>query len=188
MNVLCICGSPHVSGVSDLLIDEVVKGVRAAGGLPEAIFVRDLNIIPCKGCHSCENEGKCSIEGDDMKMIYEKLSTVKRIVVVSPVYFYSVPAVFKILIDRCQVFWARKYKLNIKSDTKKYGAAVFVAGAKDKRMFKGIERTIKYFFDVLDAKFVKKLNVAGIDAVEKISGDHKTLFKAFELGKFIAEV
>ena len=53
---------------------------------------------------------KCIIK-DDMQMIYQKLFEADRIILATPVFFATVSTHAKILIDRCQALWAKKYLL-----------------------------------------------------------------------------
>ena len=51
------------------------------------------------------------IQKDDMQMLYPHLRTADSIVMAAPIYFQGMPAVPKMVIDRCQPFWALKYVL-----------------------------------------------------------------------------
>ena len=104
--VLILSGSPRKSGNSDLLCDEFLKGADEAGHEVEKIFLRDKKIACCMGCCSCyhydndTSSGVCAIK-DDMEEIYEKMCLSDVIVMASPVYFYSICAGMKTVIDRC---------------------------------------------------------------------------------------
>lgn len=98
--VLILSGSPRKGGNSDLLCDEVLKGAQAAGHDVEKIFVRSLNIAPCNACYACRGTGTC-IQRDDMAEVIAKMQAADVLVMSSPVYFYSIDAQMKILIDRC---------------------------------------------------------------------------------------
>ena len=104
--VLILSGSPRKSGNSDLLCDEFLKGADEAGREVEKIFLRDKKIACCMGCCSYyhyDNDTSsevCAIK-DDMEEIYEKMCLSDVIVMASPVYFYSICAGMKTVIDRC---------------------------------------------------------------------------------------
>ena len=103
--VLILSGSPRRGGNSDLLCDEFLKGALAAGHDAEKIFLRAKKIAPCSACYYCkEHGGKCAI-ADDMGVILDKMQAADVIVMASPVYFYSVSAQMKALIDRCVARW-----------------------------------------------------------------------------------
>ena len=103
--VLVLSGSPRKGGNSDLLCDQFVKGAKEAGHQVEKVFVNSKKISPCKGCYYCENHnGLCSIK-DDMAVILDKIQAADVVVLASPVYFYSISAQMKTVIDRCVARW-----------------------------------------------------------------------------------
>lgn len=104
-NVLILSGSPRLYGNSDLLCDEFLKGANKAGHNAEKIFLRDKKIAYCNACYYCQkNNGICAIK-DDMTEILEKINKADVIVLASPVYFYSICAQMKAVIDRCVAKW-----------------------------------------------------------------------------------
>ncbi len=103
--VLILAGSPRKGGNSDLLCDEFLKGALNAGNSGEKIFIQAKKIAPCMGCYYCQkNGGVCAIN-DDMKEIIEKVFEADVIVLSSPVYFYSISAQLKAVIDRLVARW-----------------------------------------------------------------------------------
>lgn len=107
--VLILSGSPRKGGNSDLLCDEFLRGAKESGHEVEKIFLRAKKIGYCTGCYYCgNNDGVCAIK-DDMKEIIDKLMIADVIVMASPVYFYSIDAQMKAMIDRCLAIW-RKLK------------------------------------------------------------------------------
>ncbi|MDE6864605.1 MAG: flavodoxin family protein [Eubacterium sp.] len=104
-NVLIISGSPRKGGNSDLLCDEFMKGAIDGGNEAEKIFLRDKKVAPCNACYYCaQSGGQCAIK-DDMAEILDKMQAADVIVMSSPVYFYSIDAQMKALIDRCVARW-----------------------------------------------------------------------------------
>lgn len=106
-NVLILSGSPRKSGNSDLLCDEFMRGAKESGNQVEKVFLRDKKINYCMACYYCEKSGgTCAIK-DDMAEILEKIHVADVIVMASPVYFYSIDAQMKALIDRCVAQWTK---------------------------------------------------------------------------------
>lgn len=99
--VLILSGSPRKGGNSDVLCDEFYKGAIEAGNNVEKIFLKDKNINYCLGCGLCTNNNYsgCS-QNDDMGDILEKMISADVIVMAAPVYFYTLNAQMKTLIDR----------------------------------------------------------------------------------------
>lgn len=105
--VLVLSGSPRKGGNSDLLCDQFVKGAQEAGHEVEKIRVYEKKIAPCLGCYYCQkHQDECAIK-DDMHEVLEKMMAADVIVLASPVYFYSINAQLKAVIDRCVCSWER---------------------------------------------------------------------------------
>lgn len=102
--VLILSGSPRKGGNSDLLCDEFMRGAKDSGNDVEKIRIADKKIAPCSGCYACRKSGKC-IHQDDMAEILQKMIDSDVIVLASPVYFYSVDAQLKAVIDRTVARW-----------------------------------------------------------------------------------
>lgn len=102
--VLILSGSPRRGGNSDILCDELARGASDAGHSVEKIRVADKNIGYCRACYACRETGKCVIK-DDMGEILQKMINADALVLASPVYFYSIDAQLKALIDRTVARW-----------------------------------------------------------------------------------
>lgn len=98
--VLVLSGSPRKGGNSDLLCDRFAEGARDAGHEAEKVFLRDKKIRYCLGCLACEEHGGRCAHKDDMAGILAKMLAADVIVMATPVYFYSMDAQLKTLIDR----------------------------------------------------------------------------------------
>jgi multimeric flavodoxin WrbA len=97
--VLVLSSSPRKGGNSDLLCDQFMLGAKEAGNLAEKIFFGDKKIGYCTGCGSCFTSHKC-VQEDGMAEVLEKMIASDVIVMATPVYFYSMAAQMKTLIDR----------------------------------------------------------------------------------------
>lgn len=103
--VLILSGSPRNGGNSDILCDEFMKGAMESGNEVEKIRVSQKKIGYCMACYYCRNHnGECAIK-DDMAEVMEKIIKADVIVLASPVYFYSIDAQLKALIDRTVCRW-----------------------------------------------------------------------------------
>ena len=102
--VLILSGSPRKNGNSDILCDEFARGAAEAGNHVEKIRVADKNIGFCRACYACRGTGVCAIK-DDMAEVLQKMIDADVLVLASPVYFYSIDAQLKALIDRTVARW-----------------------------------------------------------------------------------
>ena len=103
--VLILSGSPRKGGNSDTLCDEFMRGAVEAGNEVEKIRVAEKKIGYCTACYHCQKSGgECAIK-DDMEEILQKIIDTDAIVLSSPVYFYSIDAQLKTVIDRTVARW-----------------------------------------------------------------------------------
>lgn len=102
--VLILSGSPRKSGNSDVLCDEFARGATESGHEVEKIRVAEKNVAPCSACYCCKNGGEC-VHKDDMAEILQKMIDADVLVLASPVYFYSIDAQLKAVIDRTVARW-----------------------------------------------------------------------------------
>ena len=103
--VLILSGSPRKGGNSDILCDQFAKGALENGNQVEKIRVSEKKIAPCTGCYFCRNSGgRCALN-DDMGDILQKIIDCDVLVLSTPVYFYSMCAQLKAVIDRCVARW-----------------------------------------------------------------------------------
>lgn len=102
--VLILSGSPRKGGNSDLLCDELARGATEAGHTVEKIRVAEKRIGYCLGCYACKDSGVC-VQKDDMAELLQKMIDADVLVLASPVYFYSIDAQLKAVIDRTVARW-----------------------------------------------------------------------------------
>jgi len=108
--ILILSSSPRKNGNSDILCDEFMRGAIESGNSVEKIRIPDKAIGFCRACNACLTTGECVIK-DDMQSVLQKIIDADVIVLASPVYFYSVSAQIKTLIDRT---YARAREVNNK--------------------------------------------------------------------------
>jgi len=188
MKVLGICGSPRRGGNTELLLREFLRGSRDKGAEVEEVMLRDLKITPCLEIYACRKDGKCPIH-DDMETLYPKLGEADVVALASPIFFYSVSAQAKALIDRSQALWAKKYLLKqpiAPGKPHRKGVFLAVGGSKGNKIFDGSLLTMKYFFDALDMTFDRSLLFKSIDAKGEILEHPTALAEAYALGEELA--
>jgi multimeric flavodoxin WrbA len=185
IKVLGISTSPRLKGNSDLLLRQALAGAEAAGAETEFIRLSDFNINACVECNSCYKQGTCSIE-DDYQVLSSKMLEADRLIFATPIFFMTVCAQAKALIDRCQCLWAHKYILKqplITTGRDRRAMVIAVGGTKSRKMFESIRLTAKYFFDVLDMNYTSNLFVNKVDAAGEIKQHPSAMDEAFRLGR-----
>jgi multimeric flavodoxin WrbA len=166
--VLCIAGSPRRHGNSEQLLDALVEGVAAAGGEPVKLVVRDAGIGACMGCQGCLEAGVC-VRSDGMGDVYRELESADAIAVATPVYFATVPAVLKALLDRCQPYWVRRYVLGEPRPPRRRPGAILIVGGGGDPFGAGCAITpIQSVFGVLSVADDRIIEVIGPDEPDAI--------------------
>jgi len=185
INTLGISTSPRIHGNSDLLLREALSGAESAGAKIEYIHLSDYDIAPCIECNACYSRGACKIQ-DDFQPLLQKILDTDRFIFATPVFFMSVCAQAKILIDRSQCLWAYKYVLNkqlFKTERDRRAMVIAVGGSKSKKQFDSIQLTMKFYFDVLDINYSTNLFTSKVDDIGEIQKHPIALKEAFRLGK-----
>lgn len=187
--ILAISGSPRRKGNTALLLDRAVQGAREAGAKVEEVVLRDLKMSPCLEIYGCLKTGRCVIQ-DDFQELYDQILECNGIILASPIFFYTVSAHTKILMDRCQSLWVKRYWLektpfNKKGSTRK-GLFISVGATKGKRLFEGALLTVRYFFDAIDTELWRSLLYRGLDFEGDAKKHPEYLEEAFQTGKGLA--
>lgn len=186
--VLCVAGSPRRQGNSEQLLDACVIGIEEAGGLADRLVIAESDVGPCIACGACAKAGIC-IVADGMDAIYPRIDAADAIVVASPVYFATVPAVLKALYDRCQPYWARRRLVTggrgLAPTARRPGALLLVRAGGDPFGFDAAIATTRSVFAVLGVDCRRELAVEGPDAAGDITGYPEALRSAEEIGHHI---
>jgi multimeric flavodoxin WrbA len=142
MKVLGIYGSPRQGGNSDQLLDRALAGARDAGAEVSELRVRGLKLEGCRECGGCDETGECVID-DEMQRIYGLLREADAIIVATPIFFYTVPAQLKAVIDRCQAAWNRRKLSKPREQWKNHGSGrgflIAVGATRGARLFESVE-------------------------------------------------
>jgi len=86
------------------MVRESIAAAQEAGAEVELVTLAGKTISLCDACYSCRRiGGKCHLK-DDMQDIYTKLLEADGIIFGTPVYFWTVCAQAKVLIDRTYAF------------------------------------------------------------------------------------
>ncbi len=185
--VLAILGSPREKGNSQALMEQILKGISSTKGdlEIERISLGKQHIQPCIACNGCQRQPGCVIK-DDMNRLYSAFDQADLVVIASPIYFNSVSAQLKSLIDRCQAIWASKYVLKSPLiDRNKLRLGVFIATAGNPdgiAEFEPSKRVIDLFFKAINTYYYQDLFVTDIDN-SPVTSRPEVLKQAFQMGK-----
>lgn len=98
-NVLILSSSPRKGGNSSMLCDQFMKGAQEAAHRVEKVSLAEKKINYCTGCAACAKTGTC-VQRDDMASVLGSMIEADAIVLATPVYFYTMCAQMKTVIDR----------------------------------------------------------------------------------------
>ena len=174
--VLIISSTPRKGGNSDKLCDAFAEGAKEAGNEVAKVRIADLKIGYCTGCYACQKTGNCVIK-DDARSVIDKMMAADVIVLASPVYFYSICAQLKALIDRTVVVYPnltnkRFYYLLTMADT-------------NRKMFDGPIAAMRGFLDCYEGS--KEAGMVCADGVYELGAIDGTKFlaEAKKLGRSV---
>ena len=185
MIILGINGSPRKGGNTEIILDRVLDGAREKGASVEKIVLSKLNFSPCLECENIKDDGSCIVE-DDMQLVYKKIDQADVVIIASPIFFGSLSAQTKMMIDRFQCLWRAKYILKkaVKNKRKK-GIFLSVEASHRKDFFENAKAIIRNLFATIGIEYSEELFLSGIDEKGSILKHEDALKEAFELGKRI---
>ncbi|MCK4436553.1 flavodoxin family protein [bacterium] len=184
MKVLGINGSPRIGGNTDILLDKVLEGAKAKGARIEKVVLNTLKFSPCQECQDTRDDGTCLIE-DDMQALYKKIEKADAIILASPIFFGSLSAQTKMMIDRFQCLWRAKYilKKDVFKRKKRSGYFLSVEASAREDFFDNARAIVKNLFAAIGADYKGELFCSGVEGKGSILKHPDVLGKAFELGK-----
>lgn len=156
MKVLAVMGSPR-KGDSYKLTQIIEKKLREKGDVEfEYLFLKDVNLEQCIGCHACitKGEDKCPLK-DDRAKLEENMMNADGIIFVSPVYNQHVTGLMKNFLDRFAYSWHRPRFFGKKV------MGIATGGGYFKETLGYLETNAKY----LGFEFVNKLGVPHMEAL-----------------------
>lgn len=175
-NVLIISSSPRKGGNSEYLCERFAEGARQAGHQVETVRLAEKNVGYCAGCYACQSLGHC-VQKDDAKGILDQMLAADVLVLATPVYFYTMSAQLKTLIDRTVAIYPRL-------TNKKFYFIMTMADGDDKK-FHGTVEALRGFLDCYEGSIEAGM-IRACGVYEKGTAQ-KTPFgdQAFQLGQSV---
>ncbi len=189
MNIIAFNSSPRKNGNTDLLLKESIKGIEDAGTSVVTYNLNLMKIKSCQDCGGCNETGSCIIE-DDMSQVYESIRKADRIILASPIFFFSVSAQAKLMIDRCQALWCEKYLMKnpiAAGKSGRKGLLLLVGGMKKDIGVKCAEACATAYFRTISVPEHNVLSYLDIDAKGDIVKHPTALKEAYEAGRALVE-
>ncbi|HUT67170.1 MAG TPA: flavodoxin family protein [Dehalococcoidales bacterium] len=104
MQILILSGSRNREGQTARAINAIRKGISAAKGNSECLFLTEMKLERCRQCDPdgwglCRKEGRCVIE-DDFASIVKMVKAADLVVFANPVYFGDLSESMRGFLDR----------------------------------------------------------------------------------------
>ena len=98
--IVVITGSPRTNGNSFAMTDAFIQAARQRGHSVTRFDAAMMKIGGCHACETCYQTGKACSFDDDFNIIAPAILEADAVVFTMPVYWYSIPAQIKGVIDR----------------------------------------------------------------------------------------
>ncbi len=183
MRVLGVVGSPRRGGNTRILVSRILEGAQDQGASVDELFLNDLTIRECDGCHACWKGKECS-KKDDMNDVYARIAAADAIVFGTPVYWYGPTALMKGFVDRFVYFNCPENRAKVR------GKRAAIAIPYEEQSAETAEPVVDFFeriFDYLEIDLVGKIVVPGLTRKGEVAEREEALRDAYELGKKLAE-
>ena len=174
MKIVIITGSAHRHGTTAALADKFQQGALDAGHEVYRFDAAFQDVHPCIGCDRCRRTGVCTFAADDMKLLDPHLLAADAVVFVSPIYYFTINAQIKAVIDR---FYANNEALMGKKK------AILMTAMADTEMDSALagNEMFRQMTGYLEWENAGILNARGASAAADLSEDD--LARAYALGR-----
>lgn len=98
--IVVITGSPRKNGNSFAMTDAFIQAAEARGHTITRFDAAMKKVGGCRACETCFKTGKACSFDDDFNIIAPAILEADAVVFTAPVYWYSIPAQIKGVIDR----------------------------------------------------------------------------------------
>ncbi len=177
--VLGVVGSPRKKGNTHILVSRILEGAKTQGAEVDILFLNDLEIRECIGCHACWRGVECS-QRDDMNDVYPKISECDVIVFGTPVYWYGPTALMKGFIDRFVYFNCPENRVKVK------GKSAVIAIPFEEETPDTADLLVAFFeksLEYLEMNLVGKIIAPGVGHRGEILDKEEHLAEGYELGR-----
>ena len=98
--ILVLTGSPRKNGNSFAMTDAFIRAAEAKGHTVTRFDTAFMQVSGCRACETCFKTGKACSFDDDFNRIAPAIEEADAIVFTMPVYWYTMPAQIKAVIDK----------------------------------------------------------------------------------------
>ncbi len=169
--IVVITGSPRKNGNSFAMTDAFIKAAEAKGHTVTRFDAAMKKVGGCRACETCFKTGKACSFDDDFNTIAPSILEADVIVYSAPVYWYSIPAQIKGVMDRIFSFCVAG-----KDISGKECALITCCEEHDMSVMDGVRIPVERFAALLKWKMVGEVLIPGVlnaGDIEKTDGCKK---------------
>ena len=189
MKILAISSSPRRGGNSERMLDVAVAAAGETGAEVEKVILKEIGFFPCANCGACSRTGRCVLK-DSYAELNGKIRAADRIIIAAPIYFGSICAQLKSLIDRGQPFWVEKFLLKREPEPREVqrrGIFLSCCGfAQGQKFFANAEEIVRTYYFCMDVPYGGGVFEAGVDDRGAIDQHPEALERCRQAGRNLA--
>ncbi len=178
-NIVVITGSPRKNGNSFAMTEAFISAAQEKGHTVTRFDAALKNLGGCHACETCFKTGKACSFDDDFNTIAPFIEKADTVVFSTPVYWYSIPAQIKCVIDKLYSFC-----IGGKNIANKECAIISCCEEDDMSVMDGVRIPIERSAALLKWKMVGEVLVPGVlnpNDIEKTDGVQKAIALAQSL-------
>ena len=157
MKILVVTGSPRKNGNTFAMTDAFVKAAEAKGHDVIRFDAAMMKIGGCRACMTCFKTGKACSFDDDFNVIAPHILDADAVVYAMPVYWYSIPAQIKGVIDRVFSFCVAE-----KDIAGKKCGVITCCEEHDPTVMDGVTHPLRRSCELLKWEYVGEVCVPGV--------------------------
>ena len=155
--IVILNGSPRRNGNTSALVKAFTNGAESVGHTVTRFDAALKNVGGCRACETCFKTGKACSFDDDFNTIAPAILEADAVVFSMPVYWYSIPAQIKGVIDRLFSF-----VVGGKDIAGKECAVIACCEEDDMSVFDGVRVPIERSAALMKWKMVGEVLVPGV--------------------------
>ncbi len=177
--ILGIIGSPRKDGNTNMLVSKILEGSKSIGNKSDSLYLGNLTINECIGCHACWRGLDCS-RNDDMNYLFSRITNADVLIFGTPVYWYGPTALIKAFLDRFVYFNCPENRTKIR------GKRAILVVPFEEDNYETAEPLIRMFeksFKYLEMNLIERIIVPGVGEKRDVLKKPDILEKCLNLGK-----
>lgn len=155
--IVVITGSPRQNGNSFAMTDAFIKAAEERGHTIARFDAAFMNVTGCHACETCFKTGRACSYDDDFNIMAPAIRDADGVVFSAPIYWYTMPAQIKAVIDKMFSFYTAGIDLSGKDC-----AVISCFGDTDISVIDGIRIPFERTAALLNWEMVGEIFIPGV--------------------------